>query len=355
MGWAYPDGSPGRESYGNGGLQAVTAGGRALLAGMYCDAEGRNRVDLRDAVTGAVIDAYCYYKEWWSEPSRHFASFRWQGGTYVRYIRPRYGYRVRRVTPEGFADSGHETREDDVVSGLVFAERHGRPVIAVCCLPDVVFRDWGDADVVLGSWTAPAGWDGPELVTAGGRCYAWLGWDVPDETPFADKWRVAAEHGSRLWDVIADEPAGAPLLVRGYQWGPWELAGRPVVLFKVDWRDFQLWDVGRREPLGPGLGDLDLENPSAGLLHGRPVLAGSVGSALRVWDVGTGRLLGEAALPDEPIATAIDPGAGARSGAGPRTGARAEGFTWAITRTGYLGRLTVTAAQINPVAARHSR
>jgi len=58
MGWAYPDGSPGHETYDRGGIQAVTVAGRALLAGMYCDAEGRNRIDLRDTVTGAVIDAY---------------------------------------------------------------------------------------------------------------------------------------------------------------------------------------------------------------------------------------------------------------------------------------------------------
>ena len=41
----------------------------------------------------------------------------------------------------------------------------------------------------------------------------------------------------------------------------------------MDWRDFRAWDVARREPLGPGLGDLDLAHPSVGLLHRRPALA----------------------------------------------------------------------------------
>src|SRR5262249_9561010 len=134
----------------------------------------------------------------------------------------------------------------------------------------------------------------------------------------------------------ADAPAGPPLKVRGYQWGPWDLGGRPVVLFKKDWRDFQAWDVARREPLGPGLGDLDLTSPSVGLLHGRPALAATAGDSLRVWDLGTGRLLGETTLPAQPIATAI--GAGTTA--------------WAITRTGHIASLTITAAQIHPSVRR---
>jgi hypothetical protein len=314
--------------------------GRVLLAGMYCDADGGNRVDLRDAATGEVIDAYGHDKQWWNAPSEHFTSFTRHGRTYVMYQRPRFGYRVRRVTRQGYEPSGHETlHDDDVVSALAPAVLDGRPVIVACTLDDAVFRDWHDADQVLGSWTAPGGWTHPDLVSIGGRPYAWLGYDVPRDTPLEDKWRISAEHGSRLWDVIADTPVGAPLLVRGFRWGPWVLNQRPVILFKADWRDFQVWDVARREPLGPALGDLDLANPCVGLLHGRPALAGTTGTALRTWDIGTGRLLGTADLPDKPIATAIG----------------AKDTVWAITRSGFIGSLTITTAQIHPSAARHTR
>jgi len=156
MGWAYPDGSPGHETYDRGGIQAVTVAGRALLAGMYCDAEGRNRIDLRDTVTGAVIDAYGHYKEWWSDPSQHFACFRWQGGTYVRYIRPKWGYRVRRVTPDGYAESGHETSADDVVSGLAPVVLAGLPAMLVGDPDGAVFRDWQDAAAGRGRPARPA-------------------------------------------------------------------------------------------------------------------------------------------------------------------------------------------------------
>ncbi len=343
-GWAYP-GSAGTGSadadaeYTSGGLQVVTAGGRVLLAGMYCDASGHNRVDLRDTATGEIIDAYGHYKEWWNEPSRHFISFRRGGEPFTGYARPRWGYVVERVTAKGYAPSGHDPSENEVASAVVPGEAGGRPAIVVGSSAGAVIRDWADADLVLGSWTVPPGWQYPDLVAAGGRVYAWLGWDVPADTPSGERWRVAAAHGSQLWDVIADVPVGPPLLVRGYQWGPWELAGRPVLLFKVDWRDFQLWDIGRREPLGPGLGDLELANPSAGLMHGRPVLAGTVGTSLAAWDVGTGRLLGELSLPDQPIATTI--------------GAGAPGATaWAITRSGHIGRLTIPLARIHPSARR---
>ncbi|MGW1617351.1 hypothetical protein ACWCQZ_50310 [Streptomyces sp. NPDC002285] len=339
IGRAYPNGDQRRFAYDYGGLQAVVVGGRVLLAGMYVDTEGGNRVDLRDAVTGEVIDAYDYYKEWWNDPAKHFTSFQLHDSTYILHKEPRYGYRVERVTSQGYEPAGHEPHQQTVVSAITPAALDGRPTVLVCTLDDAAFRDWRDADQVLGSWMAPEGWTHPDLLSIDGRPYAWLGHKVPDHTPLEDRWRVAAEHGNRLWDVIADTPVGAPLLVPGYQWGPWALNGRPVVLFKVGWCDFQVWDVARRQPLGAGLGDLNLANPCVGLLYGRPALAGTVDESLRVWDIGTGRLLGTVELPDKPIATAIG----------------AKDTAWAITRTGYVGSLTVTATQVHPVAARHIR
>jgi hypothetical protein len=335
-GWAYPDGETDGREYNAGGLAAVTAGGRVLLAGMYCDEDGGNRVDLRDAATGEVLSAYRHYKEWWNEPSRHFTAFRRDGRDWILYVRPRWGYVVEEVTAAGLRRAGHDPTENEVVSSLAPAVLGGRPAILVGDTAGAVYRDWQDADRILRTWRVPPGWVYPSVVSAGGRSYGWLSWDVPDSTPFADRWKVAAAHGSLLWDVTADAPAGAPLLVRGYQWGPWDLDSRPVVLFKVDWRDFQAWDIARREPLGPALGDLDLANPSVGLLYGRPALAATTGASLLVWDLGTARLLGETVLPGQPIATAI--GAGTTA--------------WAITRTGHVASLTITAAQIHPSARR---
>jgi hypothetical protein len=62
------------------------------------------------------------------------------------------------------------------------------------------------------------------------------------------------------------------------------------------------------------------------LLHDRPVLAATVRRTLCVWDVGTGRLLGERNLPDPPIATAIG----------------TQDTVWAIGGTGYVACLEVT-------------
>lgn len=343
MRWAYPDGAAGHSAYDFGGLRAAEVDGRVLLAGMYCDVEGWNRVDLRDAATGEVIDVCFPDKLWWHDVAEHFTIFERQGRTYILYLGPRWRYRVQQVTARGFAPAEHEPSgdrdHDDFCSALAPAVLDGRPAILTCEGDDAVFRDWRNPGQRIGSWTAPAGWTVGSLVSIGGRPYAWLHHDVPGETPHEDRWRVAAEHGSRLWDVIADAPVGPPLPVRGFQWGPWALDGRPVMLFKVDWRHFEVWDVGRRHPIGPSLGDLDLANPSVGLVHGRRALAGTVGESLRVWDVGTGRLLDAVELPDKPIATAIG----------------AKGTAWTITRTGYVGSTTVTAAQIHPVAARHVR
>ncbi|MER6434257.1 hypothetical protein ABT272_42320 [Streptomyces sp900105245] len=337
-GWAYPSGYRDRSEYDSGGLQVIVADGKKLLAGMYCSIEGRNRVDLRDASTGEVIDSYGYNKDWWNDPSEHFISFRWRGNSYVLHQNPQYGYCLKRVTAQGYEHTGHETRQNDVVSALAPAVLDGKPAILVCSLDHAVFRDWRNADQVLSSWRAPEGWTRPDLVSIGGWPYAWLGYDVPNHIPLEDRWRVSAEHGSQLWDVIADAPVGAPLLPYGYQWGPWILGERPVVLFKVKWRDVQLWDVARRQPLGPGLGDLDLQNPCVGFLHGRPALAGTIGASLRIWDIGTGRLLGTVALPEKPIATAVG----------------AKDTAWAITRTGYVESLTISATQIHPAATRHT-
>jgi hypothetical protein len=324
--WAYPgQAEDNRPECSAGALQVVDVDGQILLTGMYCDDDGHNRVDLRDAATGEVVDVYDHYKQWWNAPARHFTSFSWLGRTYILHIRPRsIGYCVQRVTPKGFELTEEAIPDDDgAILALAPAVLDGRLAILTCDERSARFREWRTGDHVLRSWAAPKGWAWPSPISIGRRSYVWLNYDGP-------------EHVYRLWDLTSDTPVGLPLPVRGYRWGPWTLDQRPVALIKVDWRDFQVWDLARRQPLGPGLGDLELENPSVGLIHGRPALTGTVGTSLQIWDIATGRLLNATDLPDTPIATAIGP----------------KNTAWAITSTGYIGRLTITPAQIHPAAAR---
>lgn len=325
--WAHPGHEEDRSRHTAGALQVVDIDGQIFLTGMYCDGDGQNRVDLRDAATGEVISAHYHYRRWWNDPAEHFTSFSGPYGTYILYKRPgANGYCVQRVTPNGFEFTEDAVPEDD---GAFFevapAALGGNLTILTCDERTATFREWGNGNHVLRTWTAPDGWADPSPISIGGQPYLWLGCDGP-------------EHTSRLWDPISDEPVGPPFLVRGYRWGPWSLNRRPVALFKVNWRDFQVWDLARREPCGPGLGDLELENPSLGLIHGRPALAATVGTSLRIWDIRTGRLINATSLPDTPIATAVGP----------------KSTAWAITTTGYVGSVIITPAEIHPTAARRN-
>ncbi|MEU8121324.1 hypothetical protein AB0C21_21670 [Spirillospora sp. NPDC049024] len=325
--WEYPGLAEGRSEHITGALRAVDIDGRILLTGLYCDEDGYNRVDVRDAATGEVIDAEYHHQEWWNDPADHFTGFSAPDGTYILYISLRAsGYCVQRVTPKGLEFIEEPVPEDDgAFFELAPALLDGRLTILTCDERTARFREWRNGNRVLRTWTTPEGWADPSPVSIGGRPYLWLGCDGP-------------EHTSRLWDPISDEPVGPPFLVRGYRWGPWALNRRPVALFKVNWRDFQVWDLARREPCGPGLGDLELKNPSLGLVHGRPALAATVGTSLRIWDIRTGRLINATPLPDTPIATAVGP----------------KSTAWAITTTGYVGSVTITPAEIHPAAARRN-
>jgi len=341
--WADPGVTTYPGEYFSGALQVVVVGRRTLLAGMYCAVEGFQRVDLRDACTGEVVDVHGLGdKAWWHEPADHFTGFTWQGGPFVLHItgRPR-GCRVLRVTRDGFELVGHVvpglTGDDMFVEAAAPAVVAGQLAVLACerngASPTATFYSAFHDDRVLGTWSIPRGWKCSRLAAAGGRTYAWLEPFVSDAASVEARWRATVEHGGLLWDVTSDTPVGLPLSVPGFDHGIWGLNQRPVALFGPE---HQVWDPARREPLGPGLGDVDLANPRVGLLYGRPVLAGTVQESLRVWDIGTARLLGTTDLPDTPIATAIGP----------------KGTTWAITRTGYVGTLTLTPAQVHPLTAR---
>ncbi|GCD97032.1 hypothetical protein [Embleya hyalina] len=344
--WAAPGGPTYTFEYHSGALRVVVVAGRTLLVGMYCSGEGFQRVDLRDASTGEVVDVHGFGdKEWWHDPAGHFTCFTARGGTFVLHItgRPR-GYRVLRVTRDGFEVVGHVVPgllgDDMFVEAVAPAVFCGRSAILALGFDGssrtvASFRAAWDGDRVLGCWNIPRGWKCSRLVAAGERTYAWLRPRPPDATSPEEPWRVTVEHGCLLWDVTSDRPVGRPLPVPGPDHGIWDLNGRPVALFGAD---RQVWDPARREPLGPGLGDVDLANPRVGTMRGRPVIAGTTQQSLRVWDIGTARLLGSTDLPDAPIATAIDP----------------DGTAWAITRTGYVGTLTLGFAEVHPSTARRS-
>ena len=302
----------------------VTVDGLTLLVAMYCSQGLSGRIELLDAVTGAVLDSgWTTFKEWWFDPERRLRTFTVDGIPHVAYVWGRGGsYQVERVTLDGFVAVG--SFEDDLGSGpAVPAVVGGEPVVATHGPTSVRLRHWRDGHPVCPMWTAPSGWTCDELVAVRGGVRVWL---TPDGAGRWDQW---------LWDPVADRPAGPPLTMRGYRCGPWTVDGHPLLLYKVDWRDWQLWDLARRAPLGPGLGDLGLENPAAGVLHGRPVLAGILDSAAVLYDVGTGRQLADRTMPHPPLATAV-----------------AGDTLWAVDTDGGFVRHTVPVRDIHPSALR---
>lgn len=346
--WASPGEDTPDDEQNLGALRAVTVDGGVLLVGMYCDAEGHMRVDLRDTSTGEVVDVHGRgEKQWWHDPADHLTGFVWQGSTYVLHLtgRPR-GWRVLRVTPDGLTLEEHAVPDigddDGFIDFVAPAVLDGQAAVMSCEVDNpsraVVFRSAFDGDRVLGSWTLPEGWKVSGLLSVGERPYACLEFQVPDGTPPEERWRAATRrHGCRFWDITSGVPVGSTLVGHEFDGGQRVVGGRPVALFRVHGgSDHQVWDLARQEPLGPRLAGIGW-NLQVGLLHGRPVVADTTRESLRAWDIGTGRLLGSADLPDEPIATAIGPA----------------GTVWAITRTGFVASLAVPPARIHPTAVRH--
>jgi hypothetical protein len=298
-------------------------------------------VELRDAVTGEVLDVYDGGgRPWWHEPAHHFTGFAWQAMSYVAFRNPwTGGYTVLRLTRSGLqlvcAPEASDA-EEDFIDAVVPVVLDGGLAMLTCGMETVAWRAWPDGEWVLRIWRTPPRWRDPRPVVLAGRPYVWLSVTDFDDVPAEDRWRIPESFDHQLWDLTSDAPVGAPLRMRGYLWGPWHVGTRPLMLCKVDWRDLQVWDLGRREALGPGLGDLDIANPSLGLAHGRPVLAATVDTSLLIFDLHTGRRVASQALPDTPIATTVDPA----------------GTAWAITGTGHLTRLHIRATDIHPCAIR---
>jgi hypothetical protein len=323
-----------------GALQALEVGGRTVLAASLCDPAGHSRLELRDGGTGDLLAATePSYKPWWFDPKGRSTVFLAHDVPYLVHVDPRgWGYRVRRIRLTGFDGIGaiSSIEENDHVTGVATAVLDGVPTVVTHNATSVRFRHWLDGHDVRPVWTAPQGWECAGAVGARDRLFVWLDARIADEVPADDRWRHAARLGGRLWDVGTDKPIGGPLALPGYRSGPWLLDGRPVMLVKVGWRDLQVWDVGRREALGPWIGNVPLARPEIGMLHGRPVLAGASGSTLAIWDIRTARLVAAAPLPRPPAAVTI--GAGSS--------------VWALDGADGFVRIEIEGARIHPAAVR---
>jgi hypothetical protein len=322
--------------YQSGDLRVCDVGGRTMVVAYFGTADGGQHLELRDDRTGAVVEHVVpWYKEWWFDPAdRHLAAFRHDGKPYVVIVTRRgLEYHVFRVTPRKLVQVADvEPSGSDFLGDIAMMTLDGTPTV-VTCGDRVHFRHWLDGHEMRPEWRAPEGWRVGDPVVAGDRLFLWLSPHVSREVPTQEVWRVAMNQGWWLWEPLRDAPLGGPLKVRGYQWGPWPVAGRPVMLYKRDWRSFQVWDIARREPLGPFMGDLDLNRPHIGTAHGHRVLAAALDEHVRVWDVSTARQIAETALP-RAVAVNIGP----------------DNVIRAIDGRGVMARMEIPIRAVHPLA-----
>jgi hypothetical protein len=307
------------------GLWAVDVGESIRLVASYCF-NGNGRIELLDPVTGAVLDSeWTTFSEHWFTPTERLRTFTVDGVPHVVYVWGRGGgYVVERVGLDTFTHLIHSD-DDHVWGAAVPAVVGGEPVVAVRQGESVWLRHFHGGHRIGPVWTAPAGWSCDGLVAVRDGVRVWLNVDGP-------RWQ------QRLWDPVADRLAARPITVRGYQYGPWTIGDRPALLFKVDWRDWQLWDPARAEPFGPGLGDLAMDIVQPGVLHGRPVLLGVLDGAVVIFDIGTGRRLPGPAPPGRPLAVTAH-----------------RDTVWAVDADGGLARMHVPVRALHPSAAHFSR
>lgn len=331
------------QEFAYGALRALTVDGRSLLVGVFCSDEGWQRVELRDAETGDVLDVDGLGdKEWWHEPDDHVSTIAWQGDTYVLRLegRPR-GCSLTRVTGDGLHTVASLSpawgAEDDWMDTVAGTFRAGRLAVvthgSTHDSPHVMVRDLKGA--LLESWTAPEEWRVRRLITAGESTYAWLGFRPRLDTVLAERTR-----DRWLWHLDSNTAVGPPRRLPGQEHGFWAVAGRPAALLAVGGQTGrQVWDLARWEPVGPQLDAHDLANPTVGTLYGRPVLAGTTGTALSVWDLPTARKLGRRfEVCEHPIAVAMQP----------------PGRIWAVTRGGFVHKFDVAPTAIHPSALRNA-
>jgi hypothetical protein len=198
------------------------------------------------------------------------------------------------------------------VDGLATGRVDGRPAVLTTDHKRVVAHHQDTPDGVGPAWAPPDGWEVEALVRAGPVTVAWLGPVRPSPPPgitvdeLVRSW-PSADWRCWPWDAVAGAPLVEPFVLPGYRWGPWDLAGRPVVLVKLDWRRYQVWDLLRREPVGlPLPADLDgLTAPSVGTLHGRAVLAAGVAASLGLWDLAGGEPVGTWPQGSAVVGTAV--------------------------------------------------
>ncbi len=317
-----------------GALEVVRVDGRVLLAGMCCDELGATFVELRDPSSGEVLHTHRpTLKPGWMDPAESFQQLEQEGRPYLLYTLPRHsGFEVLSISPSGL-EVAEQVFPDDGFSALAPARVDGRLAVAVADAHQVRFHAWQESGRVLRTWKPPPGWEVGKLLFDGASTSAWLhnALDVPlDE----ERWKYLAAHSRRwVWDAVGNAPIGEPTPLVGYEWGPWQVNGRAVLLIQRGWRDFTVWDPRRGEALGPEVPGFDLSAPSLGVLHGRAVLAAVKDRALGLWDLGTGWKLAVSAAAEGTVATA------------------SEGHTtWCLHRSRRLTSVETLAAQLHPSA-----
>jgi WD40 repeat protein/tetratricopeptide (TPR) repeat protein len=203
--------------------------------------------------------------------------------------------------------TGECTWESDALGGPVFAvafSPDGQRFAAGACKE----VQWGAATVFLWDRATrrPAGRPirSPHYV----RAIAWS----PDGKTLAVGGGAGSDHGVSLWDAASGEPRGAPLPAsrecRALAWSPdgQTLAAGDGAESKPEGASVRFWGA-TGSPAGPTLSHPLGVAALAFSPDGGRLLTGCDDSAVRLWEVGTRKLLRESRYPDRVMAVAFTP------------------------------------------------
>jgi hypothetical protein len=268
-------------------LRPLTVAGRALLLARVDLADGGSVLELYEAGSGQRLDRLLLSNRYGHDPDRYLDLDTWDEELVAVTKGRTDEYVVVSVREAGFRSRHQLDTGVEWVADLATGRVDGRPAVLTTDHKRVLAHDQDTPDGVGLAWAPPDGWEVEALVRAGPVTVAWLGPVRPSPPPgitvdeLVRSW-PSADWRCWPWDAVARAPLVEPFALPGYRWEPWDLAGRPVVLVKLDWRRYQVWDLLRREPVGPPLpADLDkLTAPAVGTLHGRAVLAAGVAASL---------------------------------------------------------------------------